>query len=192
MQIYKNNYKKQNIMSNIINKALLSLYSPLPSNYDYSEIMNYVPVAQEIWIRPLIGDDLMNELEEQVKNNNLSEANQALMTEGFLLQYLSYATCLEGLVFIWSHFSQTGISLGKSDNSNSITLKDLTYIESHLRKTVEYLKERVKKYICERPNYFPQVCQCDCECGCAIKPKLSKPNPYQQLYSTNRKNTDLR
>ena len=181
-------------MSNIINKKLLAQYSPLPTNYDYSEIMNYVPVAQEIWVRPLIGDYLMDELEQQVADNNLSEANQALMTEGFLLQYLSYATCLEGLSFIWSHFSQTGISLGKSDNSDSITLKDLTYIEAHLRRQVEFLKDSVKRYICERSNYFPLVCQCDCECNscCGGNAKLNNPNKYQQIYTAYRKCTDLK
>lgn len=179
-------------MSNIINKALLAKYSPLPVNYDFSEIMNYVPVAQAIWVRPLIGDVLMDELEEQVENNNLSEANQALMTEGMLLQYLSYAVCLEGLVFIWSHCSEVGITKSKSEVSESITLKDLTAVESHLRRQVEFLKDYVKKYICQRPEYFPQVCQCECECGCAMNPKLTLPNPMFQLYSPRRRCTDLK
>lgn len=181
-------------MSNIINKALLSKYSPLPINYDFSEIMNYVPVAQAIWVRPLVGDALMDELEQQVKENNLSEANQALMTEGMLLQYLAYAVCLEGLSFIWSHASAAGLTLGKSDNSDSITMKDLTYIEAHLRRQVEFLKDFVKKYICERSEYFPQVLECDCECSacCGHKAKLNHPNPLKELYTTYRKNTDLK
>lgn len=177
----------------IINKTLLAKYSPLPINYNYSEIMNYVPVAQEIWVRPILGDDLLSELEEQVENNNLSEANQALMTDGKLLQYLSYATCLEGLVFIWSHFSEVGISLGHSENSDSITLKDLTYIEGHLRRQVEFLKDSVKKYICERPQYFPlaDFCACECSCCCNDNAKLNKPNPNYMIWGTNRKCTDI-
>lgn len=181
-------------MSNIINKTLLSRYSPLPINYDYSEIMNYVPVAQEIWIRPLIGYDLFEEIEQQVKDNNLSEENQALMTEGFLLQYLSYATCLEGLPFIWSHFSQTGISLGKSDNSDSITLKDLTYIQQHLRNQVEVLKDSVKRYICSHALYYPKadLCSCNCDGCCKHTPQLNAPNPQFQVYKPYKMNTNLR
>lgn len=180
---------------NIINKSLLSKYSPLPINYDFSEIMNYVPIAQEIWIRPLIGYDLMDELEDQVENNNLSQENQALMTEGFLLQYLSYATCLEGLPFIWANFCEQGITLGESDSSKSVTLKDLTYIQQHLRNQVEVLKDSVKRYICERPNYFPLIAQCDCECNTCCNQdnsRLNKPNPQAQIWTTNRKNTNLR
>jgi len=181
-------------MGNIINKSLLAKYSPLPINYDFSEIMNYVPVAQEIWIRPLIGSDLFEEIEQQVEDNNLSEENQALMTEGFLLQYLSYATCLEGLPFIWTNFCEQGITLGESDNSKSITLKDLTYVENHLRRQVEVLKDSVKKYICEHSDYFTSADFC--ACGCSIckdeKGKLNKPNPMKEIYSTRRKNTNLK
>ena len=181
-------------MSNIINKVLLAKYSPLPINYDYAEIMNYVPVAQEIWVRPLIGSELLDEIEQQVEDNNLSEENQALMTEGLLLQYLSYATCLEGLVFIWANFCEQGITLGESDNSKSVTLKDLTYIDSHLRKQVEFLKDSVKKYICEHSDYFPSADFC--ACGCSIcddhKGKLNSPNKLELLYSTTKKNINLK
>lgn len=181
-------------MSNIINKKLISRYSPLPTNYDFSEIMNYVPIAQAIWVRPLIGDALMDELEEQVENNNLSEANQALMTEGMLLQYLSYAVCLEGLGFIWAGFSEVGITLGRSDNSDSLTLKDLTYIEGTLRRQVEVLKDFVKKYICEHYTYYPLADMCSCGCSCCQEShgKLNAPNPMNQLYTTRRKITDLK
>lgn len=180
-------------MSNIINKKLLAQYSPLPSNYDYSEIMNYVPVAQSIWVEPLIGSTLMDELEEQVENNSLSDENQALMTEGMLLQYLAYATCLEGLPFIWTNFSEVGITLGKSDNSESVTLKDLTYIQQHLRNQVEVLKETVKRYICEHYEYFPDadVCACGCQ-QCNQGNGLVSPNKNWQLYSPYRRRTDIR
>lgn len=170
---------------------------PIPSNYDYSEIMLYEPVATEIWIRPLIGDELTDELEEQIKNNTVTPENATLLTEGKLWQYLCYATCYEGLPFLWANVSAVGITLGKSEASESITLKDLTYISDHLRRQTEFLKESVKKWLCERNEQFPlfDTCQCDCECscGCAVnKGGLKSPNKYFQLYSTKRKNTNLK
>lgn len=177
----------------IINKQYLAKYSPLPSNYDFSEVMNYVPVAEEIWIRPLIGDDLYFEIEEQVKDNDVSEENATLLTEGKLWQYLSYATVLEGLPFIWTNISAAGITLGRSDNSESVSLKDMTYIESHLRRQVEFLKDSVKKWLCEHYESFPtlDVCACECSC-CGGTAKLNHPNPMKQLYSTRKRCTDLR
>ena len=181
-------------MSNIINRTLLAQYSPLPKNYDFSEIEIYIPIAQEIWVRPLLGSALMDELEYQVLHNDLSENNQALMTEGLLLQYLSYAVCLEGLPFIYARFNEKGITkAAKNEFSESLELKDLTYISQHLRGQVEFLKDSVKHYICEHSDYFPLADLCSCGCdGCSHKPSLSAPNPNWQLFTPRRKNTNLK
>lgn len=177
----------------LINKKFFSEYSPIGKNYDYSEIMLYVPVATKIWLRPLIGDALVDELEEQIENNTISEVNATLLTEGGLWQYLCYATCYEGLPFLWTHISEVGITIGKSDNSDSITLKDLTFIQQHLRSQVEVLKDYLKKWLCERNEIFPTLDCCGCGCSCCEQPgKLTKPNPFQQLYTPRRKCTTLK
>ena len=178
----------------IINKKFFAEYSPIGKNYDYSEIMLYVPVATEIWIRPLIGNDLLDEIEEQVASNTVSEENAALLTEGKLWQYLCYATCYEGLPFLWANISEVGITLGKSDNSDSITLKDLTYIQQHLRNQVEVLKDSVKRYICEHAAYYPKadLCSCNCDGCCNHVAKLNAPNPQFQVFKPIKRNTNLR
>lgn len=178
----------------IINEKFFKQYSPIPINYNMAELKNYISVAQSIWLRPLLGISLMDELEEQVAANTVSEENATLLTEGGVWQYLAYATCLEGLAFIWAHFSETGISLGKSENSDSVTLKDLTYIEANLRRQVEVLKENVRQFICEHHEYYPlaDVCSCGCSCCNQGNGKLEYPNPMQQLYSPRRRNTNLR
>lgn len=181
----------------IINQKYLAQYCPLPipGNYNFSEIMNYVPVAQEIWLRPILGDSFMDELEYQVKLNQVSEENATMFTEGGLYQYLAYATCLEGLPFIWTHMSEVGITLGKSDNSDSISLKDLTYIEQHLRRQVEFLKDAFIKWICSHQDSFPifnpkGICPC-CDSCCDGTGKLNTPNPFFEMYGFKKHCTDL-
>lgn len=177
----------------IINETYFKKYSPIPLNYNMAEIKNYIPVATKIWVVPVIGRNLYNELEQQVKTNTVSEANATLLTEGGLWQYLCYATCYEGLPFLWTNISAVGITLGKSDNSDSITLKDLTYIQQHLRNQVEVLKDQLKKWLCEHSVSFPLVDCCGCGCSCCQdNAKLNKPNPNKELYSTLRPCTDLK
>lgn len=176
----------------IINEKYFKKYSPIPLNYNMAELKNYISVATEIWVRPLIGCEFLDELEEQIENNTVSDVNATLLTDGLLWQYLAYATCLEGLPFIWSHFSETGISLGKSENSDSVTLKDLTYIQDHLRRQVEWLKESVKKFICEHYQYYPLADVCACGCSCCADSKLQHPNPRYELYSPYRRCTNLK
>lgn len=178
----------------IINEKYLKQYSPIPLNYNISEVKNYIGVAEKIWVKPIIGDDLFDEIEEQVANNEVSEENATLLTEGGLWQYLSFATVYEALPIIWGHISEVGITKGKSDNSDSLSLKDITYMQQHLRSQVEVLKDQLKKWLCEHRTSFPllNVCACGCSCCNQNEGKLNYPNPMKQLYTTNRLNTNLR
>lgn len=176
----------------IINDKYFKQYSPIPVNYNMAEIKNYIGVAEKIWVKPLIGYDLFDELEEQIENNEVSEENATLLTEGGLWQYLSFATVLEALPLIWSHISEVGVTKGKSDNSDSLDLKDMTYVGQHLRNQVEVLKDQLKKWICEHNEYYPLADVCACECSCCKHAELNYPNPNKELYTTRRKCTDLK
>ena len=176
----------------IINEKYFKQYSPIPVNYNMAEIKNYIGVAEKIWVKPLIGYDLFDELEEQIENNTVSEENATLLTEGGLWQYLSFATVLEALPLIWSHISEVGVTKGKSDNSDSLDLKDMTYVGQHLRNQVEVLKDQLKKWICEHHEYYPLADVCACECSCCMHAELNYPNPNKEIYTTLRKCTNLK
>lgn len=178
----------------IINELYLKKFSPIPLNYNLTEVMNYVGVAEKIWVIPLIGYDLYDEINEQVKTNTVSEENATLLTEGGLWQYLAFATVYEALPVIWAHISEVGITKGKSDNSDSLDLKDMTYMTQHIRNQVEVLKDQLKKWICEHYESFPlaDVCACGCSSCCNHDAKLNRPNPEFLVYGTPRKNTNLK
>ena len=165
----------------LINRTLISKYSPYPLNYDLTEVMNYVDVAEKIWILPVIGQDLYEELQEQVDENKVSDKNAALLTEA-LYPYLGFAVAFEALPLTWAEISETGVQKGKSDNSDSLTLKEMTYVSDHLRRQVEARKDFLIKWLCERSDHFPLICGCDCECSSCCgqnKGKLNHPNKLQ-------------
>lgn len=170
----------------IINEKYLKEYSPIPLNYDLSEIRNYIGVAEKIWVVPVLGQDLYDEIQSQVDENKLSDENSTLLTEGGLWQYLAFATCLEGLAFIWANFSEVGITLGKSDNSESVNLKDITYIEQNLRRQVEVLKDSLIKWLNSHLDSFPKyIPYMESPIG------MYEPNPNTQLLTPPRVCVDL-
>lgn len=179
----------------IINEKYFKQYSPIPLNYNMAEIKNYIPVSEKIWVIPVIGQTLYDEIDYQVKNDAVSEENATLLTEGGLWQYLSFATVLEALPLVWASITEVGVTKGKSDNSESLTLKDMTYVSQHLRQQVEVLKDQVIKWLCERQEHFPLLDTCICDCNnscCGSNSKLNSPSPMWLLYSPPKKNTDLR
>lgn len=180
----------------LIDSKYLKKFSPIPLNYNLDEVKNYINIAELIWILPIIGDDFYDELCTQVEEDSLTEANQTLFLEA-LYPYLAYAVTLEALPFIWSDINEKGITLNRSENSESVTLKDMTYLESHVRRQVEARKDFFIKYLDTHLESFPlyeefKHCGCNNSDGCCSNAKLHKPNPLYQVWSTKRINTNLR
>ena len=175
----------------LINETYLKQYSPIPLNFDWKEMTNYVEIAESIWIRPLLGESLYEEICDEVENDNLTPENSTLLVT-VLWRYLGFATCLEGLAFLWTNVSEVGITLGKSENSDSVTLKDLTFVEANLRRQTEVLKEQTWDFLESHAESFPLWDKCSCACACGFESKLKLPNPYKQIYSTRRPCTAIR
>ena len=176
----------------IINRTNIAKYSNLPINYNYDEVMNYVDVAEKVWLIDILGYNWYEELEYQVKNNTVSEENATALVEA-IWPYLGFCIMYEALPTIAYHASEVSLTKGRSDNSEAIDLKELTYYQEHLRRQIEARKDFLKKWICEHIDSFPLAVPCNCGCSsCQEIGKLNKPNPWKQLYSTYRKNTNIR
>lgn len=176
----------------IINKANIAKYSNLPTNYDYSEIMNYVDVAEKVWLIEILGYDWYEELEDQVKNNTVTPENATALVEA-IWPYLGFCIMYEALPAIAYHASEVSLTKGHSDNSDAIDLKELAYYQEHLRRQIEARKDFLKKWICEHIDSFPLAVPCNCGCSsCNDNAKLNRPNPWAQLWSTYRRNTNLK
>ena len=141
-------------------------YSPLPKNYNLSEIRPYYKLSDDLWLKPILGVPLFEELLEQVNTNTLTPENSTLYL--MLLPYLAFAITQEALPFIAYHFSETGITKGFSDNSTSVSINDVNFINTRLRSSLETLKVGFKKWLNEHsdnyPLYKPDICDCSSEC----------------------------
>ena len=181
------------IQNTIINEKWLKEFSPIPLNYNMKELHNYIKLAEAIWIVPVIGQTFYDELIDQVAENDLTEDNSTALVEA-IYPYLGFAVAYEALPVMWAHISEVGITKGKSENSDSLELKDMTYVQQHLRTQVEARKDFCKKWLCERNTLFPNIDCCACGCSCCNENngKLNNPNPYKQLYTTKRRHTELR
>ena len=178
----------QNIL---INEKYLKEFSPIPLNYNLKEIHNYIKLSEQIWLEPILGNAFYQELLYQVKTNEVTEENSTALVEA-IYPLLGYAVALESLPFLWSHISEVGITLGKSENSDSLSLKDMTYIENHLRRQVEARKDYLIKWLDEHCDSFPLYHSMSCGIGCCNEKGLNSPNPMFSIYTNPRKNTNLR
>lgn len=178
----------QNIL---INEKYLKEFSPIPLNYNLKEIHNYIKLSEQIWLEPILGNAFYQELLYQVKNNEVTDVNSTALVEA-IYPLLGYAVALEALPFLWSHISEVGITLGKSENSDSLSLKDMTYVENHLRRQVEARKDYLIKWLDSHCASYELYNSKSCGIGCCNSKGLNAPNPMFSIYTNPRKNTNLR
>lgn len=150
----------------LINEAYFKQYSPIPNNYNIKDIEPYFKVAEEIWIKTLIGVPLYEKLLEEVNTNNVSPEDSTLLL--MLYPYLAFAITYEALPFISYHLSEVGLTVGHSDNSTAAPVSGINLISTRLRSTLETLKSNFKKWLDDHsdsyPLYRPDNCDCSNEC----------------------------
>ena len=151
------------ILPTLINESYLKAYSPIPLNFNYEDIRPFISVAEEIWVIPIIGRALYDELIEQVSKNEITPENSTLLVKVYQLEAI--ATLYEALPFVKSHISEVGITNGKSENSESISSTDFANLKNHLLTQIEVLKKMLKKFLEDNkdcyPSYVSDVCTCD-------------------------------
>lgn len=199
----------------IINEEYFKQYSPIPDNYNIKEIKPFFKVAEQLWVMPLLGQALYDELLEQVCTNDVTPENSTLLL--VVYPYLSFAICYEALPFISYHFSQVGVTKGKSDNSDSVSINDVNFISTQLRSQVETMKGQLKDFLNNHKDIYPLYKSDDCECtsqnvceDCGwiadyygsgrydwqyfralYEANRNRPNPRLQVYTTRRINIDI-
>ena len=172
--------KKQ---ATLINAEYLKAYSLFPRNYDITEIENFLPIAEQIHILPILGTALYEELLEQVTTNTLTDKNSTLLLEIYKVEGI--AVLYESLPFVWSHISAVGITKGKSDNSDSLENGDLAYINTHLKAQLDFSKKYLREWLDEYAANFPLYKKED-EC---CKPLDSS---HLDIYSIRKDDIDIK
>lgn len=202
----------------LITEDYFKAYSPIPDNYNIKEIKPYFHVAEKLWIEPIIGMPLYEELLDEVEKDEVTPENATLLLNIYPL--LAFAITYESLPFVGYHLSQVGITKGKSEISEPVSINDVNYISTQLRNQCETMKKLLKKFLDENAEHYPLYyadnnaeCNCDDECGwdwiynyytdgtydkyqwqrsvAEHRMRKFKPNSYNQLYTTRRYKMNL-
>lgn len=148
------------ILPTLINEDYLKAYSPIPLNYNYGDIKPFVNIAEEVWIVPILGRALYDELLEQVSKNEITDVNSTLLVKIYQLEAI--AVLYEALPFIKSHISEVGITNGYSDNSESISTVEFANIKNHITSQLEVLKQMLKDFLEKNKECYPLYVSDNC------------------------------
>lgn len=147
----------------IISEELLKLHSPLSKNVSVDKIFPYLQLAQPYYVAPVLGKALMTELQLQVESGEITDENKALIIK--VAPVLSfYATYLAMRSLAYT-ISEKGITTEKSDNSSTISEKELGEYILSLKQMAEMHRELLIKFLCECRDSYP-LWKPDDDCNC--------------------------
>lgn len=148
----------------IISEELLKLYSPISKNVGIDRVFPYVHLSQPYYITPILGQPLMEELQHQVEEDDLTEANKALILKVAmpLAMWTSYLA-VRGLGY---SFTQKGLTKEKSENSESVNEKEMGEYILSLKNQAEMATDLLIAYLCNCKDLYP-LWRPQVECNCA-------------------------
>lgn len=160
----------------LINEDLFKAYSPVREDTAVVEFVPYILMAQKMYIKPLIGIPLYEELQTQIKAasvdpappvNPISPQNRALIIE--LAPALSHYAVYQGLPFHWASLVNKGVTIRESENSKGVDVNDVAQLRRWLKDDAERLARDLVDYLrnCgDYPLYKPaDACGCDSDNG---------------------------
>lgn len=155
----------QFITTPLINEQLFKQHSPVTSATDITEFIPYICIAQELYIEPVLGSCLMDELKKQVVENNLSVANSDLIIR--IAPALSFYTVYQALPFHWATIVNKGITIRESENSRSVDIKDIAQLRRWMLNDADILRNQLAAFIQKHKDDYPlwkpeQQFSCDC------------------------------
>lgn len=158
----------------LINEDLFKMYSPVREDTIITEFVPYILMAQKMYIKPVLGIPLYEELQTQIKAasvtpapdpNPITPENRALLVE--IAPALSHYAVYQGLPFQWASIVNKGVTIRDSENSKAVDIKDVSQLRRWLKDDAERLVRDLIGYMrnCALYPLWKPADGCGCEDG---------------------------
>jgi len=137
-----------------ISSTFLKEHTPINENVDDKILKNAIQEAQEIYIRDVIGSGIYNELQTQAFNNTLSTANKTLL-DSYIAPCLKYYTLTESMLPMTFKMLNKTLGTRTSDNTQPVTIDEMTLIERRYRDKAEYYAQRLREFLQANSTIYP-------------------------------------
>ena len=163
-----------------MNEGYLKEYSLIPLSFDVREIWNFIPLAEQLHIVPIIGQEMYKELLDQVENNEVTPENASLLLQIYPFEGLAIMEV--SMPYIAYRVNEAGITKNSSENSEPLTVNELNYLTNYVRSQMTPCKERLIEFISQNSELYPSI---------KIEHKCEKQITNGRVYSFRQINTDV-
>lgn len=138
----------------IISEAQLKAQSPIGDNVDSKYLNSRIWNCQNKYIRPLLGDDLYNDLLNNYTANTLTNAYTSLLND-YLTPCLVNYVVYDVLPVIHFKINNAGVNYRQDTNIVPASLEEITMLADKFKNEAEWFSERTTKHLFYYPDLFP-------------------------------------
>lgn len=138
----------------LISETKLKALSKLGQSLDMDIINPLVLEMQEMYIQPILGSTLYNELLTQVDAGTLTAANTTLLNDHIqpcLIKWIEYEAPIE----LTYKFSSKGLVKRTGEDTEAVDSSEIKDLMDRLKNKAEWYSERVTKFLCENEADYP-------------------------------------
>lgn len=137
----------------LISEELLKLFSPLSKNLSVDKVFPFVILAQNFYIEPILGRALLEELQAQIDNDELTDINKSLILK--IAPVLACYSAFHALRSLTYSITEKSVVKEHSDNSESIDYKELGTFLEDIKGQAEMSAELLIQYLCRCKENYP-------------------------------------
>lgn len=137
-----------------ITEEKLKANSLINENVDDKLIKPLLTTCQDIYIHPIIGTGLYNELKTQIAASGVTALNQTLL-EDYIQPTLIWYIMSEAPIAMTYQFRNKGVMKRNSENSNSADIDELISISNKYKYNAEFYAKRLSDYLCANSMDYP-------------------------------------
>lgn len=133
--------------------------TPLSGNIDPDKIVEFINMAQEIYVQQLTGTDLYNKVIELVNAGTISDAGNAVyktLLDTYIKPIVNHQTFVLYLPFAAVTVSSKGLFKHTSENSNELSTNEMEMLLDKWNGHLNFYKQRLTDFLCANSEDYPE------------------------------------
>lgn len=139
----------------LIGKSDLQSYTALNGNVDTDKLVQFIKIAQDIWILKYVGTDLLSKIKSDIVAGTLS-GNYLTLTNTYLKPMLVHFTMVEWLPFAAYTIANKGLYKHQSENAELVSKEEVDYLIEKEKRIAENYAQRFLDYMIVNQSLFTE------------------------------------
>jgi len=171
----------------MISENRLKKLTSIHENVEPDDLMPFVTQAQDLKIQDILGTKFYNNLKDSIVADDLTAAEDELLDEYIAPTLANYALYY-ALPHINYRVQNKAVLNPTSEESNAVDLEQLKFLRQAVRDTAEFYESRLREYLCDFSNDFPDYLNPGTDGMMPSATKNSTSGIFTPVTSINRKN----